>query len=216
MLKTGRLLHTISMHLSYPPPCSSNPPSHPTNFQSFPFHFPWAWVAMQTLQPWLMAAAAPPLIIVQTLQSDMATDGAVSLPNVVKASIPHPLSHSTKWRAAIRNCREWNRHGRLSTLTSPFSYLTFHRGCSCSWFRRGCLQILFSFTAWSSFLLSNSDEAQLGKGSGLHLQRFHLITCLNSSEREISKMDWWKTIKMFPSFFLWPYTFTNRHVHDRG
>ena len=125
------------------------------------------------------------------------------------------LNHA-KWRAAIRNCREWNRHGRLSTLTSPFSYLTFHRGCSCSWFRRGCLQILFSFTAWSSFLLSNSDEAQLGKGSGLHLQRFHLITCLNSSEREISKMDWWKTIKMFPSFFLWPYTFTNRHVHDRG
>ena len=74
-----------------------------------------------------------------------ATDGsnAVSLPDAVKASIFHSLSHSTKWRTAIRNCRERNRHGRLSTLTSPSSYLTLHHGCSRRWFRRWCRQICF-------------------------------------------------------------------------
>ena len=74
-----------------------------------------------------------------------ATDGsnAVSLPDAVKASIFHSLSHSTKWRTAIRNCRERNRHGRLSTLTSLSSYLTLHHGCSRRWFRRWCRQICF-------------------------------------------------------------------------
>ena len=74
-----------------------------------------------------------------------ATDGsnAVSLPDAVKASIFHSLSHSTEWRTAIRNCRERNRHGRLSTLTPLSSYLTLHHGCSRRWFRRWCRQICF-------------------------------------------------------------------------
>ena len=60
-----------------------------------------------------------------------------------------------------------------------------------------------SFTAQSSSLLPNSEEAQFGEGSGLHLQRPRLTTYLNSSEREISKTDVIPLVYAYYAYFYW-------------
>ena len=46
-------------------------------------------------------------------------------------------------KAESTNCREWNCHGHLFTLTPLFSYLALHRGRSRRWFHWWCSQILF-------------------------------------------------------------------------
>ena len=95
-------------------------------------------------------------------------------------------------------CREWNRHGYLSLLLS----------CPPPWTLTMLVPLVvpsnpLSFTAQSSSLLPNSEEAQFGEGSGLHLQRPRLTTYLNSSEREISKTDVIPLVYAYYAYFYW-------------
>ena len=141
------------------------------------------------LRPRNVLYGCQPLVTIQVLQSNMAVDrgNTVSLPDVVKASISYSLSNSTKWRAAIRNYKESNRHIHLSTLTSLLSYFTLHHVHNVGSANGAIKSSFLNYT--KLFCAPKLGRSVVRRGFRSPSAKASFDHFPNSSKREISKMD---------------------------